>query len=668
MSESFHTYSCVFHDSASANELLKVLGLLQDSNPEEFDACMKRAGIKPAFKGKLDPFVDYLHFNENFIEFKIQLGGDESIPVSFIEFIHRFDTQLIISELVDIDNDVQRSYIYIKGKKSSKKDLVDLFPLLSPEVKLLVAALAVPKKLPQCIKDLGGVNSRVFGKPLLFYVASQPNIFFSALDNVLATADLNAIDLQGNNVLHHLAGQEDFDKELFCRFIELGVDVTAKNGVGEKPVFVASKLKYGIKNTIFIFTKSNDSPNILNSDGMPFLHYYIKTAGLDDFVIRMINNGGDINILSPFGTAAWLARESSPHNLNILDQFNPVSKPGHLTYINDSQADVVTAIRFRDNEMFDSCLPSIKKESVQDLVYLCLKYGYLYGFECLEEHFQLRVTVADIIPNDRGDTTDLKYNAYNYCWIDKSSKEFTDECRQISFKIIKNSDPDALRNVVETGNLTLREAGTDEEAFLELINILKSKGIDVKKMHSLSFNGLRFQEMYTDYKPFGKSSNKKCHSFLRRLLDAGLDFSKLGANDHFIKLGLDEKDLVLKLIESGHPEILTGLIINTYVDSREELLSFLLTLDLKSKEIQQTIWETFFKEMSLLDDYCYEFSEGFVDALVNSGFALNQSYPSKKGGCDWSPYGLACWRLNTRDSMFDRQVIKSYLESRGVNK
>jgi hypothetical protein len=222
MSESYHTYSCVFHDSTKAAEFLKIIELLQDNDFEEFDACMIRAGLKPAFNRMLYPCVEHTASNENYVECQIQLSGGGTIPKSFIDFIHTFGSLFIQVKSFDEYNSYKEIF-YFEGKKSNQKQLSGCLHSLPLDVKLLVAGLAMPEVLPQLIDEFGGYNRKLYGKPLFFYVVNHPDISSKILDAILANADLNLRnELNGDTICHHLARQKDFNNELFLKCVEFG--------------------------------------------------------------------------------------------------------------------------------------------------------------------------------------------------------------------------------------------------------------------------------------------------------------------------------------------------------------------------------------------------------------------------------------------------------------
>jgi hypothetical protein len=663
MSESYHDFSCIFQDHSRARACSATLIHLTEGDVAQFNDGMAARGLKPAFRDlDSEPLLENLECTECFVSFRVQLGGDDSMPKSFFELLHRLESVFVLYERTDDDFNRVKQELYVEGKKVSKKQMAELLSGLAPEARFFAAAVALPEELPGCIRQLGGYGGTLFGKPLFFHMAAQPDVFAALLDDMFASCDIRAVDsLRGDNVCHHMARQKSFDHELFKRFVDRGADPGAVNKLGERPLFLAlgtGRTHRQCFNSQFILSVSNLDSNVLDQGGVPYLHRYVESAGIDGAVEAMIKKGGELNLVSPIGTVAWVARERSPAKLGRIDRFSPQCLPGPLTYSSDALKDIETAIRFRDDTRFDECLGAATETNVRRLYALCLRYAYTHGFLKLEEAFSIRISVDDRIAADDAAARDEGDNAYNYCWRYFDQHGFHDDFRRVMRRIIANSPADALRDLVATGKLAMLEAHADEDEFIALLGLLKQLGVDPRSIPTLDF---RYSKKYCANDSV-RVSKPTFHVYLRRLLDAGLSFCQVENTGYFLRLGLGDGELVDRLVAAGHPEALTGLILNAYPLSRKELLAFLLKQDLSSRDIQAAIWAA----LVIDNAFCNRrqiFDEDFLSALISSGLPLNQAYADANGSV-WTPFSQS----QLGRSFFSLDMLKKFLLARGVTK
>lgn len=181
MSESYHDFSCIFQDHSRASACSEALRPLSEGDVAQFNEGMAERGLKPAFSGQdSEPFMENMERAECFVSFRIQLGGDDSIPKSFFELLHRLESVFVLYEGTDEDLNRVKQELYVEGKKVSRKQMAELLSGLTPEARFFAAAAALPKELPGCIRQLGGYGGILFGKPLFFHMAAQPDVFWGS--------------------------------------------------------------------------------------------------------------------------------------------------------------------------------------------------------------------------------------------------------------------------------------------------------------------------------------------------------------------------------------------------------------------------------------------------------------------------------------------------------
>src|SRR5690554_7554151 len=87
--------------------------------------------------------------------------------------------------------------------RSPRKAILEILPGLAPELQLLLAARLAPARVEGIIKQLGGPDATVMGKPLVFRLTRLLPAADPLLLRALEQADLNCCDpATGRSLLH----------------------------------------------------------------------------------------------------------------------------------------------------------------------------------------------------------------------------------------------------------------------------------------------------------------------------------------------------------------------------------------------------------------------------------------------------------------------------------
>lgn len=657
------TFSCFFENSAGVSTVNQWVTLLENGEGNKLDEILRQHGHKPVFNETEETSLEYAQINDGCVEFQGQIDTSEKDLRGFIQLIAAQGARFIIVDIYDDQVDEGKTYYYQEGQKTTQKNLKLQLASLPRDLRFVLASSLMPEKLSQYVAELGGYNAKVYGKPILFYMAAQPHAFNHLIDELFDKANLNATDeSSGDNVIHHICRRESLEPEILIRLIKSGVSATVTNKRGEKPIHVGIKTlglwSHSDRSEILI-KQGGEDPNTLFPDGMPFLYLYLKEFGVSDSFMQLLKQGGNINYQSPEGTAAWIARKFDPNGLAKLEDLGGSAIEGKKTYTNVPFIDIKTAIAFMDNETFDKNLAILASQTgekeIKELFYLCLQYGYLYGFSMLEEIFAVRIIAGDI-PYPHNKSYEEK-NAYNYC------SEFCGKSRNahdyfaITRRLIQNSSKSELEKILNQLNWHWLIHNYEDE-FIGQLELLKSQGVDLSQLILKQFPSMKQQHFQ------GERINKKYNHYLRKLIALNVDLTSVmysyEKESHFSN---DNQDILDTLMRRGQSRLIRKYIGRNYRDNNKALLEFLLSTDLTSTSVQALIWDALLSRVFLHDNqrevlHC-EFSSDFLEPLIAAGLPLNNAYKANSSPHFWTPY------LNAGYS--DAPAgYKEYLETKGI--
>lgn len=660
MSSKICTFHCFFEKSDGISVVQQWLTAIEEGAGYHVDEILKQHGLKPVFNETEESSLEYAQINDGYVEFQSQIYTTEKDTRGFIQLIAAQGARFIIADIYDDQVDEGKTYYYEAGLKTTQKNIKAQLKSLPSDLRFALASSLTPENLPKYIAELGGYNAKVFGKPIFFYMAAQPDAFNHLIDEMFKVADLNAIDeSSGDNVIHHICRRESLEPEILIRLIKSGVSATAVNKRGEKPIHAGIKTlgfwSHSDRSEVLI-KHGGESPNTLFPNGMPFLYIYLQKFGVGDDFMRLLKQGGDINYQSPEGTAAWIARKFDPKGAAKLSALGATSNKGENTYINSSLIDIKTSIEFMDNEVFNKILKALElqitEREIKELFYLCLEYGYLHGFSTLEEKFTVRITAGDIPrPHNKNYPEET---AYNYCAKFSSCRRNAQDYFAITRKLIKNSSQDELETILNVFNWNWLVHNHENE-FIEQLELLKSKGVELRMLVLKYFPRMKQQHFQ------GERINNKYNNYLRKLIALDIDLSIImNSYEEEKYFTNDNRDILDTLMRRGQTRVIKKYIRANYRNNNKMLLDFLLSTDLANLSVQALIWDTLLSSMGFDEDtrHC-KFSADFLDPLVAAGLPLNNAYKACSSPHFWTPY------LNAGYSDAP-SGYREYLEAKGV--
>lgn len=663
------TFSCFFENNAGVSTVNQWMTLLENGEGNKLDEILRQHGHKPVFNETEETSLEYAQINDGYVEFQSQIYTSEKDLRGFTQLIAAQGARFIIVDIYDDQVDEGKTYYYEEGQKTTQKNLKAQLASLPRDLRFVLASSLTPEKLPQYVAELGGYNAKVYGKPILFYMAAQPHVFSHLIDELFDKANLNATDeSSGDNVIHHICRRESLEPEILIRFIKSGVSATSTNKREEKPIHVGIKTlgfwAHSDRSEILI-KQGGEDPNTLFPDGMPFLYRYLKVFSVDDFFMQMVNLGGNINYQSPEGTAAWIARKFDPNGLAKLVALGGASITGKQTYTNAPFVDIKTAITFMDDETFDKNLAIMalqaSEKQIKELFYLCLEYGYLHGFSMLEKTFSVRVVAGDI-PKPHNKSYEEKI-AYNFCAEFCCKSRNVHDYFTITRRLIQNSSQSELEKILNQFNWHWLVNNYEDE-FIGHLELIKSKGVELSQLALKHFPNMKQQHFQ------GERINKKYNNYLRKLISLDVDMTNIMYSyEKESYFSNDNRDILDTLMRRGQNRVLKRYIVSNYHNNQQDLLQFLLTTDLSNTSVQALIWHALLSKFSLRDGPCHEggpqklfscdFSSDFLEPLIAAGLPLNNAYKANSSSHFWTPY------LNAGYSDAP-PGYKEYLEAKGI--
>src|SRR5690554_8030156 len=109
--------------------------------------------------------------------------------------------------------------------RSPRKAILEILPGLAPELQLLLAARLAPARVEGIIKQLGGPDATVMGKPLVFRLTRLLPAADPLLLRALEQADLNCCDpATGRSLLHGFLAPGSIHRDMVNTLFQAGFD------------------------------------------------------------------------------------------------------------------------------------------------------------------------------------------------------------------------------------------------------------------------------------------------------------------------------------------------------------------------------------------------------------------------------------------------------------
>src|SRR5690554_7489787 len=226
MSETRIWMTAVFNDLHQAERYADCLGALQQADQSRHAQLNRELGLKPLLAGELgDVFVDSIHLFGAGVEVWLTTPPGANPQTAHFRDLNKLGCQLAICETFDDQDASTALAVYIEGRKAPRKAILEILPGLAPELQLLLAARLAPARVEGIIKQLGGPDATVMGKPLVFRLTRLLPAADPLLLRALEQADLNCCDpATGRSLLHGFLAPGSIHRDMVNTLFQAGFD------------------------------------------------------------------------------------------------------------------------------------------------------------------------------------------------------------------------------------------------------------------------------------------------------------------------------------------------------------------------------------------------------------------------------------------------------------
>lgn len=635
MSETRIWMTAVFNDPHQAERYADCLGALQQADQSRHAQLNRELGLKPLLAGELEDVpVDSLTLFGAGVEVWLTTPPGASPQTAHFRDLHRLGCQLAICETFDDQDASTALAVYIEGRKAPRKAILEILPGLAPELQLLLAARLAPARVEGIIKQLGGPDATVMGKPLVFRLTRLLPAADPLLLRALEQADLNCCDpATGRSLLHGFLAPGSIHRDMVNTLFQAGFDPACD--LQGNLLLEAARLGdcYAV---MALLRSGRVDANATDEQGMNCLHHLCREPWVEqrDAVREAIDHGVELSRPSVLGTPLWLALKHSPRVVPMLREAGAISAPGPDSYSGNPVDDLLVAIEHEDAARFAERVAQCSEETVLYQAAVIAACHLRDGF--------LQTLLSRITEARPGLATQVEGQLlFNRIWqppVDAS------RAAAVSWLLLESGGlHDLDLSALNFGPFVLHDAKT-ALTFIQAIVAAGGRVADARVL----LNAPQARQLAEQLPTLDR--------YLASLMELGLDVR------HLIRLVEDEparEALLLRSAQLGHSiEAIGRIITQCFVTDNARLLEILLGSRLQRPEVQQEIWLHLLYAPPYGAWQRFDPGQKFLAPLVDAGLDINfpvQVFDSRMAS---TPLQLA--------RQFDQTRTISYLEKLGA--
>lgn len=261
----------VFDDDQQAARYAECYEALQACEHERYGALNKALRIKPMLSDAEAVFIESINRFGAGVEIRLSAPAGIKVQNAHFKDIAALGCRLVIVDSADDQDGSNAFAVYIEGRKAAKKAVLDALPELAPELQLLLAARLAPRKVDAIIRQLGGHDAMVLGRPLVFSLTRLLPEADPLLLAVLDKADLNQRDpVTGQTLLQGFFAPKGANRAMVNAILQVGFDPSCHQ---DARLLIAAAAAGDYHAVMALLRSGRIDPNETDAAGKNCLHY-----------------------------------------------------------------------------------------------------------------------------------------------------------------------------------------------------------------------------------------------------------------------------------------------------------------------------------------------------------------------------------------------------------